>query len=57
MRALRLLDLTLPSPVENLPLDDALIEEPDESGGDSILRFWESDRHFLNYHSVAEEES
>ena len=47
MHALRLLDLTLPSPVENLALDFALLEELDECGGDPILRFWESDRHFV----------
>jgi len=47
MRALRLLDLTLPFPVENLALDEALLDELDERGGDPVLRFWESDRHFL----------
>ena len=55
----RLLDLTLPSPVENLALDDALLEELDERGGDPILRFWERpDRRYAeNTISVAEEES
>jgi lipoate-protein ligase A len=43
----RLLDLTLPSPEENLALDDALLEELDERGGDPVLRFWESDRYFV----------
>ena len=47
MRTLRLLDLTLPSPVENLALDEALLEELEEQGGDPVLRFWESDRHFV----------
>jgi lipoate-protein ligase A len=42
-----LLDLTLPLPVENLALDEALLEELDERGGDPVLRFWESDRHFV----------
>lgn len=46
-RAIRLLDLTLPSPVENLALDEALLDELDERGGDPVLRFWESDRHFV----------
>lgn len=44
---LRLLDLTLPSPAENLALDDALLDELDEHGGDPVLRFWESDRYFV----------
>lgn len=47
MRPLRLLDLTLPSPVENLALDDALLDELDEGGGEPVLRFWESDRYFV----------
>jgi lipoate---protein ligase len=44
---LRLLDLTLPLPVENLALDEALLEELDGHGGDPVLRLWESDRHFV----------
>lgn len=44
---LRLLDLTLPFPVENLALDEALLEELEERGGDPVLRFWESNRHFI----------
>lgn len=47
MPPFRLLDLTLPSPEENLALDDALLDELDEHGGDPILRFWESDRYFV----------
>ena len=47
MNALRLLDLTLPSPEENLALDDALLDELDECGGEPVLRFWESDRYFV----------
>jgi lipoate-protein ligase A len=47
VRALRLLDLTLPSPAENLALDEALLDELDEQGGDPVLRFWESDRPFV----------
>lgn len=42
----RLLDLTLPTPVENLALDEALLDDLEENGGDPVLRFWESDRHF-----------
>ncbi len=44
---LHLLDLTLPLPVENLALDEALLEELEEWGGDPVLRFWESDCHFV----------
>jgi lipoate-protein ligase A len=45
--AVRLLDLTLPSPEENLALDDALLDELEECDGEPVLRFWESDRHFV----------
>lgn len=47
MPPLRLLDLTLSLPVENLALDEALLEELDELGGDPALRFWESDHLFV----------
>ena len=47
-----LLDLTLPSPVEHLALDDALLDELDEYEGDPVLRFWERDRHFLKLPSL-----
>lgn len=47
MRTLRLLDLTLPLPVENLALDEALLDELEERGGNPVLRFWESTRHFV----------
>ena len=47
MGTLRLLDLTLPSPAENLALDEALLDELEEDGGDPVLRLWESDCHFV----------
>ncbi len=47
MRALQLLDLTLPLPAENLALDEALLDELDEHGGEPLLRFWESNLHFV----------
>ena len=47
MYSLRLLDLTLSSPVENLALDEALLDDLEENGHDPILRFWESDRYFV----------
>ena len=42
-----MLDLTLPLPVENLALEEALLEELDEQGGAPVLRFWESDHLFV----------
>jgi lipoate-protein ligase A len=47
MLSLNLLDLTLPSPIENLALDEALLEEIEECDSPPILRLWESDRHFV----------
>ncbi len=47
MHSFRLLDLTLSSPVENLALDEALLDDLEENGHDPILRFWESDRYFV----------
>ncbi len=42
---MRLLDLTLSTPAENLALDEALLDEADASGGPrETLRLWESDR-------------
>ena len=42
---MRLLELTLPTPEENLALDEALLDENDTSGGpQETLRLWESDR-------------
>ena len=34
------LDLTLPSPAENLACDEALLDWCEENGGEEILRFW-----------------
>ena len=47
MHSFRLLDLTLSSPIENLALDEALLDDLEENGHDPILRFWESDRYFV----------
>jgi len=51
-------DLTFPTPEENLACDEALLEESEARGGPGVLRFWESDRHFvvLGYANRAEEE-
>jgi lipoate-protein ligase A len=46
-RSVRLLDLTLSSPAENLALDEALLDHLDDHGGAPVLRFWESDRPFI----------
>ncbi len=52
------LDLKFPTPEENLACDEALLEEAEARGGPGVLRFWESDRHFvvLGYANRAEEE-
>ena len=42
-----LLDLTLPSPIENLALDEALLEDLEENESHPVLRLWESDRYFV----------
>src|SRR5262245_45071136 len=43
----RLLDISLPSPVENLALDEALLEDLEENDAPPALRFWESDCDFV----------
>lgn len=42
----KLLDLTLPTPAENLACDEALLDWCDENGGEA-LRFWEPAQHFV----------
>ncbi len=44
---MKLFDLTLPSPVENLACDEALLDWCEDDGGDEVLRFWESRQHFV----------
>lgn len=41
------LDLTLPTPEENLALEEALLESSEGGGGPELLRFWESPDHFV----------
>jgi lipoate-protein ligase A len=41
------LDRTLPSPVENLACDEALLDWCEENDGEEILRFWESAETFV----------
>jgi lipoate-protein ligase A len=42
-----LLDLTLPSPAENLALDEALLDAAEAGTGGEVLRFWESPTPFV----------
>jgi lipoate---protein ligase len=41
------LDLTLPSPAENLACDEALLDACEENGGEEVLRFWEARETFV----------
>jgi len=42
-----LLDLTLPSPAENLALEETLLDAAETGAGEEVLRFWESATHFV----------
>jgi len=42
-----LLDLTLPTPAENLACDEALLDWFEENGGEGVLRFWEPENYFV----------
>lgn len=42
-----LLDLTLPSPAENLALEEALLDAAETGAGGEVLRFWESPTPFV----------
>ena len=44
---MKLLDLSFPSPAENLACDEALLDFFEEHGGDGVLRFWEPRNHFV----------
>jgi lipoate-protein ligase A len=44
---MKLLDLTLPSPAENLACDEALLDAAETNAGDEVLRFWEPREHFV----------
>ncbi len=41
------LDLTLPSPAENLAAEEALLDEAEVGNSEEILRFWEPREHFV----------
>ena len=44
---MKLLDLTLPSPAENLACDEALLDAAEAGTGGEVLRFWESRESFV----------
>ena len=44
---MKLLDLTLPCPAENLACDEALLDAAEAGPGDEVLRFWESRESFV----------
>jgi lipoate-protein ligase A len=44
---MKLLDLTLPTPQENLACDEALLDLCEDGPDDEILRFWEPRQHFV----------
>src|ERR1044071_8582092 len=44
---MHVLDLTLPSPAENLALDEALLDAAEAGQGGEVLRFWESPEYFV----------
>jgi lipoate---protein ligase len=44
---MKYLDLTLPTPQENLACDEALLDLCEEGLNDEILRFWESPHYFV----------
>jgi lipoate-protein ligase A len=44
---MKLLDLTFPSPAENLACDEALLNWCETGRGEEVLRFWESPEYFI----------
>ena len=44
---MKLLDLTLASPAENLACDEALLDSSESGAGEEILRFWEPHDYFV----------
>lgn len=44
---MKFLDLTLPTPAENLACDEALLDWREANHGEEILRFWESPETFI----------
>ena len=58
IQVMKFLDLTLPTPAENLACDEVLLDVCEQDGGPGILRFWEARQHFIvlgySNHSAAE---
>ena len=44
---MNVLDLTLPTPAENLALDEALLDNAEATGSEEVLRFWEPQDYFV----------
>lgn len=44
---MKYLDLTLPTPAENLACDEALLDACENEFEEGVLRFWESPEHFV----------
>jgi lipoate-protein ligase A len=44
---MKCLDLSFPSPAENLACDEALLEAAEAAAGGEVLRFWESREYFV----------
>jgi lipoate-protein ligase A len=44
---MKVLDLTLPTPTENLACDEALLDAAEAGQSGEVLRFWESPEHFV----------
>ena len=44
---MKYVDLTFPTPEENLACDEALLDSCDASDGPEVLRFWEPQQHFV----------
>ena len=44
---MKVLDLTLPTPEENLACDEALLDRCEAGDAEEVLRFWESPEHFV----------
>jgi len=44
---MNLLDLTLPTPAENLACDEALLDFFEQHGGEGLLRFWVPENYFV----------
>src|SRR5262245_28553537 len=44
---MKILDLTLPTPAENLACDEALLRSAESGESGEVLRFWESPENFV----------